>query len=174
MMLLMVYWLLMVSWLLMMLHSVDVMRVQVFLIHRHLFDIADRRCLVLAFCWSVCHHVTFLGSFRLALWMFDGDLLSALCLRLGMFRHHGVNIEWLENGQIFVDIMSILTNQMRVFLLFTHDRLSRSLLRPVHNKVVMLLFMRRFRVLIVQMTILRLRMSPSFIKILRLMVDTFD
>ena len=106
--------------------------------------------------------------------MFDGDLLSALCLRLGMFRHHGVNIEWLKNGQIFVDIMSILTNEMRVFLLFTHDRLFRSLFRSMHHKVVMLLFMGRFRVLIMQMTILWLRMSPSLVKILRLMVDTFD
>lgn len=93
-----------------------------FFIDGHFFDIADCRCLMFSSSWSVCHHVTFLGSFRVALWVFDRDLLSALGLGWrGLFRHNWVDVERLENGHIFVDIMSIVTNEMRVFLLFTHN-----------------------------------------------------
>jgi len=121
----------------------------------------------------MCHHVTFL-AFRLAPWVFDRNFLSTLSSRwLGLFLHYGIDVERHENGQIFVDIMSIVANEMRVFLLFTHDRLFRSLLRSVHNKVVVLVFVRCFGVLKVQMAILRLRMGPSLVE-LRLVMDTFD
>ncbi len=114
---------------------VKVLFVGVFLIDRLFINIANFWSFMLSIGRSMSHHEAFFGL-RLVFRMLDWYSLAWCILLLGSFSLRWIDIRWFINGQIFINVLSILIKVWVTFLL-TVDAVLFASFGSMHDKIIM-------------------------------------